>query len=76
MYGVGNARAIPAIREGAFQMQDEVERAIARELSRPTDNKLLRIAIEVLLFEGGRVQRIEKLRYFMQLELNGMGFSD
>jgi hypothetical protein len=45
-------------------MYDDPEWFIGRELSRPSDDKLLHIVVEILLAERKRVQAMKKLGDF------------
>jgi len=71
--GVDNACAVPTFWEQSFQMQDKMKRAVTWQLSRPANDKFLRIMIEVLFIEWRRIKRIEKLRYISQFEFDGKG---
>jgi hypothetical protein len=61
--GVGDACRVPSLRQGSLEVQDKVERAIARKLARPAHDEFLGVTVEVLLVERGGVEGVEELRY-------------
>jgi hypothetical protein len=51
-------------------MYDDPEWFIGRELSRPSDDKLLHIVVEILFAERKRVQAMKKLDDFFDPKLD------
>jgi len=52
-------------------MDDDSDRLIDGQFTRPADNEILRLAIEVALAKRKRIERVEKLNHFFDTYLNG-----